>query len=111
MARQKSPTREPHFAAERPTIDKFLAANIDLSRTTVDFLKVDMETALTFSGIALQSENGSEKRRRNQMHARRGYDTISRLIRKFPLSEADVKVLSRNLKRLKSELQELGEAV
>jgi hypothetical protein len=109
MPRGKPPSRELNFAVKRPTLNQFLAANAELDRTRIDFLKVDIETALTFSGIALQSENNLEKRRRNQENARRGYDTIQRLLKKVPLNPADSRMLSRNLKRLKSELQDLGE--
>jgi hypothetical protein len=110
MPDRKSPTRELNFAVKRAGIDQSLAANGELSRTSVEFLKIDVQTALTFSGIALQSEHDSEKRRRNQMNARRGYDTILRLLKKAPVTKADVRMLSRNLKRLKSELQQLGES-
>jgi hypothetical protein len=110
MPRGKSPTRELNLAAKRPTIDQFLAVNIELNRTRAEFLKVDVQTALTFAAIALQSENDLGKRRRNQRNARRGYDTILRLVQKVSLNEADAEMLTRNLGRLKSELQELGES-
>lgn len=107
---RKEPTRGFHYAAKRPTVDEFLSVGARINRTTTDFLKVDLETALTFSGIALQSSGDLQKRQRNQQHARRGYDTIVRLITKVVLSEKDAKFMKRNLRRLKRELQKLGEA-
>jgi hypothetical protein len=109
MPKQKPPSQRVNFAASKPTADQFLAASAELNRTSTDFLKVDLETALTFSGIALQSNNDEGKRRRNRINARRGYDMILHLARKVSLSQDDAEVMSHKLKRLKSELQSLGE--
>ncbi len=107
MVREKRPTNV-RFAAKKPTVDELLASRRQLNAAGANFLKTDLQTALTFAGIALESEQGP-KRDRNRGNARRGYDTIVRLIRKFDLSEEDVRFLARNLQRLKSELQTLGE--
>lgn len=99
---------EPASAEVKPTVDELLANVRRLNRATVDFLKVDVETALTFSGIALQTDN-SVKKERNQRSARKAYDSVLKLAEKVDLTDQDVQTLSRNLARLKSELQTLGE--
>jgi hypothetical protein len=80
-----------------------------LNRASVDFLKIDLQTALTFTGIALQNEADAAKRRRNQENARKGYDTILRLMEKVSLTADDSCYISSHLKRLKGELSQLGE--
>lgn len=107
MPRQKG--GEPNFAAKKPGMDEILSSAAQLNRTSIDFLKIDLQTALTFSQIALQSNADAEKRRRNRKNARKGYDTIVRLAEKVSLSDRDGRYISRNLERLKSELQQLGE--
>jgi len=109
MPGKKPPTQELNFAAKKPTVDEILALGAQLNRTSTDFLKVDLETALTFAGIALQNASDSVKRQRNQRNARRGYDMIVRLVGKVALSDEDTRFLARNLSRLKTELQQLGE--
>ena len=44
-----------------------------------DFLKVEVETGLTFAKIAFSGEAGSEKRIRNQANALKAYQTVLRL--------------------------------
>jgi hypothetical protein len=109
MPRQKRPNRELNFVARKPSIDEILTAASELNRTSTDFLKIDLQTALTFSRIALENNTDNEKRRRNRRNARRGYDTIIRLIKRVSLSDGDAKFMSYNLERLKSELRQLGE--
>ena len=90
-------------------MDELLTSYAQLNRTTADFLKVDLQTALTFSGIALQHGTDSVKKERNRRNARRGYDTILRLLERVSLDDHDARHLKHNLRRLKTELQELGE--
>jgi hypothetical protein len=106
---RNQPIRRPSFAARKPTIDELLSSGAQLNRTSTDFLKVDLETSLTFSALALQYKDNPEKRERNQANARRGYDTILRLAKKVVLDQQDARFISRHLRRLKSELQQLGE--
>jgi hypothetical protein len=98
-----------NFVAKKPTMDELLTSRDELNRTSADFLKVDLETALTFSGIALQNAANSIKRQRNQRNARLGYDTIVRLIQKVTLSDEEIRSMAGKLQRLKTELQQLGE--
>ena len=73
----------------------------------MDFLLVDSQIALTFSGIALRA-NDSDKRTRTAQAARKGYDTIMRLM-DVDLSQGERDKLDANLQRLKNELQTLGQ--
>jgi len=98
------------YVAPRPTLDDFVASGARMNRVCADFLKIDVAMALTFSGIALQTED-PEKQQRNRRSARRAYDTVLGLIHKVPLTHDDARILARNLQRLKSELLRLGEVV
>jgi hypothetical protein len=100
--------QENAYAVLKPTVDELIVSLGELNRTSTEFLKTDVETALTFSSIALQTEDLS-KRQRNCRNARRGYDTIVRLAGRVRLSIDDERFLFEKLLRLKSELQRLGE--
>jgi len=52
----------------------------------------------------------SVKRLRNRQSSRKAYDTVVRLMSRVDLSDEDTQILARKLKRLKSELESLGEA-
>ncbi len=108
MARKKQSERQRPFAAKKPTVDELLASGMRLNRAGADFLKVDVQTALTFTRIALQTKDPAS-RRRNRNSACKAYDTVLRLISKVQLSDSDARILGSNLERLKSELRELGE--
>ena len=75
----------------------------------MDFLQLDSQVALTFSSIALQT-NDPEKRKRTTQTARTAYDTIARLRGNVELTKAESDHLDVNMKRLKSELQSLGQS-
>jgi hypothetical protein len=79
------------------------------NKARANFLKVDSEIALTFSSIALEATD-PEKRRRTIHTARRAYDAIVRLRENVDLTEAENDNLNVNLRRLKSELQRLGQS-
>ena len=74
----------------------------------VQFLKIDSEIALTFSNIALTTQDPQRKRRTIQS-ARKAYNTIIRLQEDTELTDADQHYLEVNLRRLKRELQSLGQ--
>jgi hypothetical protein len=109
MSGQRQRTGEFGFAAKKPIVDELFGITAELNHTRVEFLKIDVETALTFSGIALHSRDDDPKKRRNQLNARKSYDTIVRFVGKIPINEDDRYVIFRKLERLKSELQVLGE--
>jgi hypothetical protein len=92
----------------KPTVSELIDVIGQLNRTSAQFLRTDIETALLFCSIALQTEDLS-KRERNRKNARRGYDTIVRLSARIRLSNDDEQFLSDKLERLKFELQRLGE--
>lgn len=91
-------------------MDELLASRNQLNRASVNFLKVEAETALTFAGIALQSQD-SVKRLRNRRLARKAYDKILQLQDRVSLSQDDAQDLAEDLARLRSELSQLGEVL
>jgi hypothetical protein len=78
------------------------------NRLGANFLQIDSEIALTFSGLALQARN-EERRKRTIRTARIAYDTIMRLREGIDLSNAEQRKLDANLKRLKRELRNFGQ--
>jgi len=80
----------------------------ETNRTGADFLRIDSQVGLTFSSLALAANDEEGKRRKTGI-ARRAHDTIMRLRHKVKLSRAQTAELNRNLLRLKTELQTLGE--
>ena len=79
-----------------------------LNATNADFLKVDVETALTFSQLALGTDN-PEKRDRNRRNARKAHDTITHLSEKVVFTPAQQEYMNEKMAQLKRELTELGE--
>jgi GAF domain-containing protein len=100
----------PGYAAPKPTVDEILASVARHNKTSTDFLKADIEVALTFAGIARAADN-SKERERNRRAARKAYDTAVRMIGRVDLTDHDARVLGRSLARLKSELRGLGEII
>lgn len=96
------------YGSLKPTFDELIVSLDELKHTSAEFLRTDVETALTFSAIALQTDDLSKKQR-NCRNARKGYDTIRRLAGRVELSPDDEQFLSERLWRLKSELLQLGE--
>jgi hypothetical protein len=92
----------------KPVVGELRDTVNQLNRASADFLKTDVETALVFSSIAMQAEDPS-KRQRNRQNARKGYNTIVRLIGRIRLTDEDEQFLSEKLGRLKLELLRLGE--
>ena len=80
------------------------------NRLGVDFLQVDSEIALTFSSMALET-NDKEKKIRATQTARRAYESIMRLSKKIEFTQAQREKLNVNLQRLKAELKSLGESL
>jgi hypothetical protein len=94
----------------RPTVDELLASKSRFNKATTDFLKIDLETALTFTALALQAQD-REKKERNRKAARKAYDTITRLISRVTFSEVEANAFKENLERLRSDLIKLGESL
>jgi hypothetical protein len=81
-----------------------------MNRVAADFLRIDSQVALTFSGIALAATDEAT-RRGTTMVARRAYETIARLKRLIELTEAERNKLDTNLQRVQSELESLGQVL
>jgi hypothetical protein len=96
------------YAAPKPTIYELLASRERMNRVSVDFLKIDLEIALTFARIAGQTRENS-RRKGNCRSARRAYDNVVNLIQKVDLNSGDCQALQRKLAQLKTELEALGE--
>ncbi len=80
------------------------------NRLGADFLRIDSEVALTFSGLALTTYKEQDRKCATEI-ARKAYATIIRLREKVELTEAQRDNLDANLQRLKNELQSLGQNV
>jgi len=96
------------YAAVKPTVDEFIGARERMNRVSTEFLKIDLETALTFVKIARQTRDDVRKQR-NCRAARRAYETVRQLANKVVLNGDDAQLLARHLTQLRSELEALGE--
>lgn len=92
--------------AAKPTVDELLASREQLNRASAEFLKIDLQTALTFVRIARQTNDGVQKKR-NCLAARKAYETVVRLVRKIQLSAEDLRFIEQTLEQLQSELEAL----
>lgn len=110
MARKRRGLRvlEAISAVDPPA--NIFKSSAELNATSVNFLKIDLDTALTFAKIALHAQD-SEKRDRNRHNARVGYDTVVRLLPKVSPMRTDAVVLAEKLDLLKASLRELGESL
>jgi hypothetical protein len=79
-----------------------------LNATNADFLRIDVETALTFTRLALGTDN-PEKKERNCKNARKAYDTILSLRRSVTFTPRQETYMREMLNRLRDELKSLGE--
>lgn len=73
-----------------------------------DFLQIDSQVALTFSGIALGTSEPARKEHVT-LTARKAYNAIMRLRQGVDLSLKEEDKLDANMARLKSELRSLGQ--
>jgi hypothetical protein len=91
------------------TLDELLSIRDQTNRVRADFLKTDLQTALTFVKIARQTHNDF-RRLRSRAAARKAYDTIVSLTPKVLLTAKDSRLINRKLRRLQLELKALDEA-
>src|SRR5215467_1274695 len=105
-AHRKISTKLTPNRANQPLEKQLTRAGKQLNATNADFLKIDVETALTFSGLALETDN-EEKKQRNRKNARKAYDTILHLWGRVILTPSEEAYLHKMMSRLKSELEAL----
>ena len=79
-----------------------------LSNIGFEFLRTDLDTALTFMNVA-DSTGDAEMQQRNHENARRAYDTVVRLKQNLSLDDTQNKELAEKLGVLKSRLQNAGQ--
>jgi predicted anti-sigma-YlaC factor YlaD len=89
-------------------MDELLASRQQMNRVCSEFLKLDLETGLTFVKIARQTHDHLQKKR-NCRAARKAYETVAKLAQKVELSTEKGRAMKLGLARLKAELEELGE--
>jgi hypothetical protein len=82
----------------------------DFNQKGAEFLRVEVETGLTFANIAVGEEQGSEERVRNQANALKAYQTVLRLRDRVENpDEATNRAIQNGLDQLRSVLEKLGE--
>jgi len=98
-------TASPRRGDSRPN---HWALDTRTNKLRANFLKIDSEIALTFSNMALGTSN-QEKRARTTRTARKAYDAIMQLREGTDLSDVESDKLEANLRRLKRDLESLGQ--
>jgi hypothetical protein len=78
-------------------------------RAVFTFLITDLRVGMTFTQIASDALEGSEKRTRNQANARRAYDSVSGISHRASLSDEERDDVDGKLTRLRLTLVALGE--
>lgn len=87
-----------------------VARTIEVARRSrTEFLKTELEASEAFLHRAL-STHDTETRRRNQHHARVGYETLVRMVQSTDLVGEREPILQR-IEKLRSELEALGEVL
>jgi len=95
--------------AMRDEIAKGIEIQGETRKAAENFLRVELDTSLTFAEAALSAGDDLEKRARDRANARKGYDTLLRLSRKYSVSPSADQGFAEKLGHLKSALQALGE--
>lgn len=78
-------------------------------RAQAVFLKTELQTGLTFAKVALESKDPN-KILRNTLNARKAYDTLLHFLKEAELNNADQVKVQQLLRKLKSDLLELGQS-
>jgi hypothetical protein len=109
MPSQKQiPDEQPSLSTSKAFARQLTATGEQLNATNVDFLKIDVETALTFTGLALETDN-EEKKQRNRKNARKAYDAILRLWGNVTFTPSEEAHMHEKMGILKNDLELLGE--
>ena len=90
-------------------IEKSAEIHNQLAKQGANFLQIELETSLTFARAALSARADAEKRERDRVNARKGYDTILRFRGRFEPPASSRDWFDERFGQLKSALQELGE--
>jgi hypothetical protein len=88
-----------------------VAPSDDLNATGLEFLTTEVNTALTFTEIALGAGDDVDKVERNRLNARKAYDTVLRFRDRVAMSKTQSEALDSQMERLRNDLLKLGEAV
>ena len=81
---------------------------MDQNAVSVEFLKTELETGITFADLALSARH-EDKLERTKANARKAHDTAVRFMEK--LKPEDAAELDLLVKDLRSKLRDLGESV
>jgi hypothetical protein len=108
MKEPKKSTEKHPLHVAKDLAEQLRATGEQLNSSSAEFLKVDAETALTFSRLALETDD-PEKKERNRKNARRAYDTILHLRGNVSFTHSQEAYLREKMGRLKSDLERLGE--
>ena len=81
----------------------------ELTATGLNFLRTELKTAGTFARIAAGAGPHTPRSVRNRAYARLAYDTVKELRGRLRLNNSDLRSINREMGRLKSELEKLGE--
>lgn len=73
------------------------------------FIRAELTTGLTMSGIALGAGDDEQKRQRNHVNAKKAYDSILHFMPDTTLTDAELDEVREALKKLRSNLSQLGE--
>ena len=83
----------------------------DFQSVSAIFLQTELNTGLTFAGIALTPALGAEKVARNRANARAAYDSLLRFKDSVALTPEQSAVFDLGFARLRDQLRELGEVL
>jgi len=107
--KQKS---RPHDPMHLTAMDATSRLANDFNRSGTDFLRVEVQTGLTFADIAMREEPGSGQWAKNRNNARKAYDTVLRLRGRLEITnQAAAHEIEEGLKQLRSALVRLGERI
>src|SRR5262245_369755 len=104
----KNAEEHPTLRSAKALTQGLTTTGEQLNATSADFLKIDVETGLTFSGLALETDN-KEKKERNRKNAREAFNTILRFWDNVDFSPHDEAYIHEKMGQLKSDLELLGE--
>ena len=83
---------------------------VDPTPAEGDFLRSELRTGFTLTGIARDSRDRA-RAERNRANARKAYDAVLRFVPRVALSPDETNEINAKLEQLRSELQRLGEEV